>query len=51
MKCFECKADIEDDSLFCDQCGAKIYLCPDCRVPGKGSVAAFAARSSWPPTP
>lgn len=36
MKCFECKADIENDSLFCDQCGAKIYLCPDCRVPGKG---------------
>jgi len=36
MKCFECKDDIEDDSLFCDQCGAKIYLCPDCRVPGKG---------------
>lgn len=36
MKCFECKADMEDDSLFCDQCGAKIYLCPDCRVPGKG---------------
>lgn len=36
MKCFECKADIEDDSLFCDQCGTKIYLCPDCRVPGKG---------------
>lgn len=36
MKCFECKADIEDGSLFCDQCGAKIYLCPDCRVPGKG---------------
>ena len=36
MKCFECKADIDDDSLFCDQCGAKIYLCPDCRVPGKG---------------
>lgn len=36
MKCFECKADIEDDSLFCDQCGAQIYLCPDCRVPGKG---------------
>lgn len=36
MKCFECKADIEDDSLFCDQCGTKIYLCPHCRVPGKG---------------
>lgn len=36
MKCFDCKADIENDSLFCDQCGTKIYLCPDCRVPGKG---------------
>lgn len=36
MKCFECKSDIDDDSLFCDQCGTKIYLCPDCRVPGKG---------------
>lgn len=36
MKCFNCKADIENDSLFCDQCGTKIYLCPDCRVPGKG---------------
>lgn len=36
MKCFECKADIDDDSLFCDQCGTKIYLCPDCRVPGNG---------------
>ncbi len=36
MKCFECKSDIDDDSLFCDQCGTKIYLCPHCRVPGKG---------------
>ena len=36
MKCFDCKSDIDDDSLFCDQCGTKIYLCPDCHVPGKG---------------
>ncbi len=36
MKCFNCKNEIEDDSLYCDQCGAKIYICPDCRVPGKG---------------
>ena len=36
MKCFDCKAVIDDDSLYCDQCGAKIYLCPDCRIPGKG---------------
>ena len=36
MKCFNCKNEIEDDSLYCDQCGAKIFICPDCRVPGKG---------------
>lgn len=36
MKCFICKSEIEDDSLFCDQCGAKIFICPDCRIPGKG---------------
>lgn len=36
MKCFICKNEIEDDSLFCDQCGAKIFLCPDCHIPGKG---------------
>ena len=36
MKCFICKNEIEDDSLYCDQCGAKIFICPDCLVPGKG---------------
>ncbi|MDE7346443.1 MAG: FHA domain-containing protein [Muribaculaceae bacterium] len=36
MKCFNCKNEIEDDSLYCDQCGAKIFICPDCRIPGKG---------------
>lgn len=36
MKCYNCKSEIEDDSLFCDQCGAKIFICPSCRIPGKG---------------
>lgn len=36
MKCYNCKAEIEDDSWFCDQCGVKLYICPDCRIPGKG---------------
>lgn len=36
MKCYNCKSEIEDDSWFCDQCGAKLYICPDCRIPGKG---------------
>ncbi len=36
MKCYKCKCEIEDDSLYCDQCGVKLYICPDCRIPGKG---------------
>lgn len=36
MKCYNCKSEIEDDSWFCDQCGVKLYICPDCRIPGKG---------------
>lgn len=36
MKCQNCKSSIDDDSWFCDQCGMKIYLCPECRTPGKG---------------
>ena len=36
MKCFDCKAIIDDDSWYCDQCGTKIYICPDCHIPGKG---------------
>lgn len=37
MKCYDCKCEIDNDSLFCDQCGVKIYICPECRVPGKGA--------------
>lgn len=36
MNCYNCKAQIDDDSLYCDQCGERIYLCPGCRIPGKG---------------
>lgn len=36
MKCSNCKQHIDDDSWYCDQCGAKIYVCPECHVPGKG---------------
>ena len=37
MKCYNCKQQIDDDSLYCDQCGEQILMCPDCRVPGKGA--------------
>jgi hypothetical protein len=36
MICANCKSSIEDDSLFCDQCGKEIFICPACGKPGKG---------------
>ena len=36
MKCLNCKSTIDNDSWFCDQCGTKIYICPECHIPGKG---------------
>lgn len=35
-KCYKCGADIDSDSLFCDQCGAEQYVCPKCHIMGKG---------------
>ncbi|MDR0893967.1 MAG: FHA domain-containing protein [Prevotellaceae bacterium] len=36
INCPKCKAEIESDSYFCDQCGAELFICPNCRVLGKG---------------
>lgn len=36
MICAYCKADIEYDSYYCDQCGEEIYICEKCGKPGKG---------------
>lgn len=36
MKCYHCKSQIDDDSIYCDQCGRQIFICPDCHEPGKG---------------
>ena len=40
MKCPSkpCEAEIDDDSLFCDQCGKELRRCPVC---GKLSVGKF----------
>ena len=35
-KCYKCGADVDSDSLFCDQCGAEQYVCPKCHIIGKG---------------
>lgn len=36
IKCPKCQAEIEDDSFFCDQCGAELFVCPKCGTLGKG---------------
>lgn len=35
-KCPKCNSQIEDDSLYCDQCGSLMYVCPSCHIIGKG---------------
>lgn len=35
-KCPKCKANIESDSWFCDQCGSELFICPECKIFGKG---------------
>ena len=40
MKCPYCKATIDDDSYYCDQCGKEMRFCPDCKKPKQGTVCA-----------
>ena len=40
MKCPFCKAIIDDESWFCDQCGAALKFCPECRQPKRGTECA-----------
>ncbi len=40
MKCPFCKAVIDDDSWFCDQCGKELKFCPECRQPKRGTECA-----------
>ncbi len=58
MDCPNCKATIDDDSWYCDQCGEEILLCPQCARPGKGKRCIFdgkplapARSSTIAPTP
>ena len=36
INCPKCKAEIDSDSHFCDQCGQEIFYCMSCGRPGKG---------------
>lgn len=37
LNCPHCGKQIEDDSTFCDQCGAGLYKCPQCGLFLKGN--------------
>lgn len=37
IPCPKCHDDIYDDSAYCDQCGEELYICPKCRIFGKGA--------------
>lgn len=36
MDCAHCRETIDEDSHYCDQCGAEVRTCVDCGRPGKG---------------
>ena len=36
MNCPTCKAEIDSDSIYCDQCGAALMRCPQCGQLRKG---------------
>lgn len=37
IDCPKCKASIDNDSWYCDQCGQELKVCPQCRTYGKGN--------------
>jgi len=41
MNCPYCKALIDDDSLYCDQCAGEIFVCSVCGRPGKGKRCIY----------
>ncbi|MEJ6007030.1 FHA domain-containing protein [Paucibacter sp. AS339] len=38
LQCPGCTADIDDDSYYCDQCGAELMKCGLCGYTGKGKM-------------
>lgn len=39
--CPKCKAEIDADSWYCDQCGFKLRFCSSCGKPGKGNRCTY----------
>ena len=40
VKCPHCSKNIENDSFYCDQCGAELMYCPQCHIFGKGKFCS-----------
>lgn len=40
VKCPHCSKNIENDSFYCDQCGAELMYCPKCQIFGKGKFCS-----------
>lgn len=45
MECTYCKFEIDNDSIFCDQCGKELSFCTKCNQPGKGKRCTFCGSS------
>jgi hypothetical protein len=41
MECGNCKARIDDDSFFCDQCAVELFKCTGCGRLGSGKRCKF----------
>lgn len=40
LMCPFCRAQVPDDSCFCDQCGKEFKFCPECGKPKTGTICA-----------
>lgn len=40
LTCPFCRAEVPDDSRFCDQCGKEFFFCPECGKPRRGTMCA-----------
>ena len=40
LTCPFCRAEVPDDSRFCDQCGKEFLFCPECGKPRRGTMCA-----------
>lgn len=47
--CPKCKAEIDNDSWYCDQCGFELRFCSQCGKSGKGNRCTFCGGIMYAP--